>query len=728
MRGTVMRSRLRPDRRFFSSIRVARVAVIFVALNTAGPSGASGGLTLSDAYTIRAVGSLDASPDRALLAFEAEGGILVAELATKSIKRRLNGERPNWSPDGRYLAFFSRRAGPLQLYVWYVTQNVETQLTSLPEGIFPNTVAIAGFCDPLKTAWAPDSHQIAFASINQPIVRATSSETDIAIVYGASSPLSRSIVDGTFQAPNVWAAQMRRSPGDAALMKHIDLHPRHGRNQIHVVNLEDRSIRVLASESNEVCPEWSPKGEAIASITEIAEPGVNRDSYGNGFGRFHKGAITVFDSRAGTGRRLHSSFSRVKSVAWSTEGDRLIAMVEQSELFQSFTRLADISAVDGVSKLIQTPSGSAVKEIRPASDGSFLIKLAGRFVDTLWRLHLGGYNFKQVNTFDWQVQRGFGAFDQVSSSATAFWAETRGFKGRLILSFEERVEPQLMYDANPQTATFPLGEQRRVTWKNSQQEEVDGILILPPGYKSGERYPAVVDSYPRPAYDDFRVSAAIEDTGQLLAAEGYVVFRPAIRAPHGAYWFTRGEAYQEKARGAKGIPVMVDDFESGLHFLIGQGIVDPERIGVYGHSNGGWVANLLVTESKMIAAAVVSSGVSNFVMSSLWPYVKDTRGRDPASGGNVFDNLEEYVALSPIFKMREVNIPMLLMVGDDDWSWVPQMISQYGVLRSEGKNVTLVRYPREAHSIRGRQAVLDAKRRISAFFGQHLRPTTQSAK
>ncbi len=219
------------------------------------------------------------------------------------------------------------------------------------------------------------------------------------------------------------------------------------------------------------------------------------------------------------------------------------------------------------------------------------------------------------------------------------------------------------------------------------------------------------------------MSSAIEATGQLLAAEGYVIFCPAIRAPHGSYWFSRDETYQEKARGAKGIPIMVDDFESGIRFLVEQGIADPDRIGIYGHSNGGWVANFLITESKTISAAVISAGISNMVMGSLWPYVMATREKDPATDGNVFDDLGDYIKMSPIFKMREVKIPVLLMVGDDDWLWVPQMISQYGVLRSENRNVVLVRYPHEAHSLVSKSAVLDAKRRISAFFDEHLKFT-----
>jgi dipeptidyl aminopeptidase/acylaminoacyl peptidase len=165
---------------------------------------------------------------------------------------------------------------------------------------------------------------------------------------------------------------------------------------------------------------------------------------------------------------------------------------------------------------------------------------------------------------------------------------------------------------------------------------------------------------------------------------------------------------------------MVDDFTSGVDYLIQAGIADPERIGLFGHSNGGWVVNTLITETTVARAAVISSGVSNAILMSFFPLSTVTRGADPATGGNVFDDFDRYVELSPIFKMRGIDIPLLLTVGDQDWSWLPQAISQYAVLRSEGKQVQLVRYANEGHALRSRISIEDAIGRMNAFFDVHL--------
>ena len=313
------------------------------------------------------------------------------------------------------------------------------------------------------------------------------------------------------------------------------------------------------------------------------------------------------------------------------------------------------------------------------------------------------------------------SFAELDANVFLVNAQSGSFKGRLGTIGGEASRFRLIYDANPQLRELEFGEQRRVTWKNKAGEDVDGVVILPPDYRPGRRYPTIVNPYPSSARDVLRFGASF-DTSQLEAARGYVVFRLNLRSPHGVYRsFPYGEQYYEKARGAAGIPIMVDDFTSGIAFLVAQGITDPDRIGMFGHSDGGWATNVLVTETPIVKAAVVISGISNAILLSAFPLPLLTRGMDQATKGNVFDNFEDYVKLSPIFKMRELDTAMLLMVGDQDWTWVPQMIAQYGVLRLEGKDVQLIRYANEGHSLSRRESIADALTRMHRFFDERLK-------
>lgn len=686
------------------------------------------GVTIDDALAIKGVGALNANRHRNMLAIEAEGGILVLDAKDGRVIKRLAGQRPQWSPDGARLAYFSRQSGHDQLHLWQVDRDTEVQVTRLPLGVMPNFRTMGATCNTHRIAWSPDSLAVAFTSmqVTHHGIPGVDAETPRVRVFRSTSHSPRSSIEaiyrnratteGVFPEQDHWRSQFPNDPVPSAVLENAGRSPESAANRIMIVDVDSGRVELVPGQATQYfCPAWSPDGRTLASVADLTESSASNEQYG-ALGVPVRSTVALYDLQTGEGRLLpHTAFERVRSVLWTEESGGLLALVESGPKLLGFPRLAAISVVDGSASLLDVPDGRAVKDIQAGSDGTFAVRLAGRFVDTLWIYDPFKTTFNQVSTFDWYVTD----FDMLEGQRMAFWAESAAFKGRLVLS-EPAGPPRVLYDANPQATDLPLGEQRRFTWKNRQGEEVDGILIFPPGHDPGQRYPVVVDAYPRPATDSFRLGSFIEDAGQLLAAQGFVIFRPAIRTPHGGYWFTHDEAYHGKAVGAPGVALMVDDFESGVEALVAEGIADPRRIGLYGHSNGGWAANFLVTESSIPAAAVIQSGVSNAVMMALWPNVKVTRGVDAATGGNVFDDLDDYVRLSPIFRMRDVRIPMLLMVGDHDHLWVPQMISQYGVLRAEGRDAILVRYPDEGHTFVKRENMLDALQRMTEFFHEHL--------
>jgi len=403
--------------------------------------------------------------------------------------------------------------------------------------------------------------------------------------------------------------------------------------------------------------------------------------------------------------------------AWSIDSEQLVLVAERNPPSPSFTSILLHSITRDRSTFMATPRGLSARAVRWSRDGKRVVAtLFDRFIDTLWKLDPGGASPQQIQTEDWQVD----SFAELDAGVFLCNAQSGSFKGRLVTLGAEQRSFHVIYDANPQLADLEFGEQRRLTWKNKAGDEVDGVAILPPGYRSDRRYPTIVNPYPASARDVLRLDGSF-DTGQLQAARGFVVFRLNLRSPHGIYRsFPHGEQYYEKARGASGIPIMVDDFTSGIADLVQRGIVDPDRIGMFGHSDGGWATNLLVTETSLVRAALVISGISNAMLLSAFPMPLATRGMDQATKGNVFDNFQDYVKLSPIFKMRTLETPMLLMVGDQDWTWLPQMIGQYGVLRLEGKDVQLIRYANEGHSLSRRESIEDALQRMHRFFDERL--------
>jgi dipeptidyl aminopeptidase/acylaminoacyl peptidase len=162
---------------------------------------------------------------------------------------------------------------------------------------------------------------------------------------------------------------------------------------------------------------------------------------------------------------------------------------------------------------------------------------------------------------------------------------------------------------------------------------------------------------------------------------------------------------------------MIDDFTSGIKHLVEEGIADPERVGIFGHSNGGWVVNYLITETDVAKCAVVWSGSSSVAYQEYsvpaWAH--------EITNGNIYDNFDDYVKMSPLFRMNKVRTPLLMVIGDRDWDiWLPEMLMQFSALRQLGKDVTLVRYANEGHVFRELDDIRDFRARVDGFFDRHL--------
>lgn len=655
--------------------------------------------TLDDAYAVKTIGAVEVSPSEALAAFEVSGGITVQSLAPNGtqVKRLEGGSHPSWSPNGKLLAFLANAEGERQVHIWSRDADSTRPLTSFAGG-----VSQAG------TSWAPDSRRLVLGTrlIGDYRRKLCDFEQDGVRHYDGQAPVNHLLQEGVFK--------LESRGGDTR--KAIDCDPQLGINRIVIVNLEPVSWTEVKGAAKQYSnPSWSPDGRFIAAIADMNPPHPQPTYFGQ---RDNHSALSVFEVASGNERRLTVDAANVSGTpAWSADSDELLLLAERNPPSPSFTSILLHSTARDRSTFIATPGSLSARGVRWSRDGTQVVAtLFDRFIDSLWKLDRDGGTAQQIQTLGWQVD----SFAELDADVFLFNVQSGSFKGRLGAIGGEQRTFRLIYDANPQLGELEIGEQRRLTWSNKAGEEVDGVVILPPGYRPDRRYPTIVNPYPGSARDVLRLSASF-DTGQLQAARGYVVFRLNLRSPHGIYRsFPHGEEYYEKARGAAGIPIMVDDFTSGIASLVNKGIVNPERIGMFGHSDGGWATNLIVTETSIVKAAVVISGVSNAILLSAFPLPLVTRGMDQATRGNVFDNFEEYVKLSPIFKMRELQTPMLLMVGDQDWTWVPQMIAQYGVLRLEGRDVQLIRYANEGHNLSRRESIEDALRRMHHFFDERL--------
>jgi dipeptidyl aminopeptidase/acylaminoacyl peptidase len=180
------------------------------------------------------------------------------------------------------------------------------------------------------------------------------------------------------------------------------------------------------------------------------------------------------------------------------------------------------------------------------------------------------------------------------------------------------------------------------------------------------------------------------------------------------------EAYDHEARGSKGWDVMVDDFMSGVDELIRRGIVDPDRMGLYGFSNGGGVVTYLLTRTQRFKCAVVVAGVYPD-----WsvPFFLETDSTVPEFAGGIlpWEDPGWYVRLSVVYRLDRISAPILLADGNDDGPFLLGTIEVYNGLRRLGRDVTFLRYPGQGHGFEG-PAMKDFWERENAFFDRYLKP------
>jgi dipeptidyl aminopeptidase/acylaminoacyl peptidase len=248
---------------------------------------------------------------------------------------------------------------------------------------------------------------------------------------------------------------------------------------------------------------------------------------------------------------------------------------------------------------------------------------------------------------------------------------------------------------NPQVDTWKLPSIEIVQWTSSDGTTVEGILELPPGHsKTDGPLPLVVELHGGPT-DATRYQLQYWIYGRtLLPANGFALLSPNYRGSTGY-----GDRFLVELVGREN-DIDVKDILSGVDAMIERGIADPERLGVMGWSNGGFLTNCLITSTRRFKAASSGAGVIDQVLQ--WG-IEDTPGHviNYMGGRLPWADAEKYREGSPLYRLGEVQTPTLIHVGGDD-PRVPAAHSRtlYRALKHYLDVPTeLVIYPGEGHGL-----------------------------
>ena len=269
----------------------------------------------------------------------------------------------------------------------------------------------------------------------------------------------------------------------------------------------------------------------------------------------------------------------------------------------------------------------------------------------------------------------------------------------------------ILSDANPwmREEKVKMGKVETIKWKNSDGQEIEGVLTYPVDYELGKKYPLILNPHGGPSGVRIETFSA---SNQFFAGNGFFVFQPNFRGS-----VNYGQEFVNANRENWGI-VDYDDCMTGVDYCIEKKWADPDRLICYGWSYGGYMSFWIVTQTDRFKAVSPGAGLSNLY--SMYS-TTDIPNYMAWFFGTPWDEEEMYEKLSAIRHVKKVKSPVLIMHGEeDDRVPISQAIEFYQALRDLGKDVTFVKYPREGHGIREPRHQMDRLRRYLYFFANHV--------
>ncbi|MFZ4507571.1 MAG: S9 family peptidase, partial [Fimbriimonas sp.] len=242
-------------------------------------------------------------------------------------------------------------------------------------------------------------------------------------------------------------------------------------------------------------------------------------------------------------------------------------------------------------------------------------------------------------------------------------------------------------NTNPQQAQYKWGKAQSIGFKSKWGAELQGTLIYPAGYEKGKTYPMVTYIYERLSDELHRYILPVEWSSynpQVLSQNGYFVWMPDI-------------AYKPRNPGISAVECLEPSVQAVLKLNVG---VDATKIGLIGHSWGGYQTAFATTVSKVFAVGVAGAPLTDlpsmhgsFYLNQGVPngaLLETSQGRMEVP---FYDDLETYLRNSPVFRSKERNTPLLIAQGTADGA-VPyqQGYMLYNTLRRMGKNAVFLSY------------------------------------
>ncbi len=276
---------------------------------------------------------------------------------------------------------------------------------------------------------------------------------------------------------------------------------------------------------------------------------------------------------------------------------------------------------------------------------------------------------------------------------------------------------KVVMQSNPHYVNYYWGKSQLISYTNSKNKQLQGVLYYPANYDPTKKYPMVVYIYEKLSqhlhdYVNPTLHNNIGINTSNLNAQGYLVLHPDI-------------SYTMDDVGISATDCVV----SATKAVVAMGIVQPDKIALTGHSFGGYEADFIATQTSLFATIISGAGSSDLVTTYLsigWNTGKSESWRFEAHQYRMeqpmYTNMEGFLRNSPVMLAPKISTPMLLWTGElDRQVHYYQSIEFYNALRRLGKKAIMLVYPDNGHILTESKSREDFTHRFEEWLATFLK-------
>ena len=641
------------------------------------------------AYTVATASLKEDKTDTRIWIAPTSGGDAIAMTAEK-----VSSSNPRWSPDGKYLAFLSKRnEGKTQVWLLNRMGGEAQQLTDTVQ-------------DVNDYAWSPDSKRLMLI-LRDPSPQELQEAKEKEKEKPGSSEKDKAATPKKPKTPPPFVIDRYRFKTDT--VGYLDRR----RTHLYVLDIATKSmVQITSGDFDDDEPAWSPDGKQLAFRSNRSTPDPDRT--------YDSNIWVVAADNTDKGAHLTQVTTNPGSdmaPAWSPDGKWItyITQLDPKMMWYATHHVAVSPAAGGEAKVLTrpfdrmsrsphfSPDGKSIYFIAdddgavhlchvPAEGGKVECPISDRVVVSGYTMAKSGDLAVHISTMDRP--------GEIYTTTTAGGAPTRiSHVNDAFMEKIKTVKPEYVH------------------CKSKDGTTVAGYVFKPLDYEAGKKYPTLLYPHGGPVgayYGNF------DHFSQLMAANGYVVLEPNPRGSSGY-----GENFCKAIFADWGNKDFQDDMAI-VDYAVAQGLADPDKLGVGGWSYGGISTDFIIAQTKRFKGAI--SGAGTALLTSFYGHDHYILDYD-VELGRPWENRAAWDKVSPYYKVANITTPTLFMGGDIDWN-VPILGSEqmYEALKSLGRETELVVYPGEFHGFRTPSHLKDRLERNLSWYAHYVKADGSPAR